>query len=230
MEQVNPGSAVDRDSVIVREAFTFLIPLAILTTAAIALGWAVNGAFYYLAAITGAALAFVAFFFRNPHRNPPTGSGLVVAPADGRVVVVRRLSSSDEAHGTLVSIFLSVFDVHINRAPVAGVITAAEYKRGTFHSATGERASVENEQNIVTINAGQTTVVFKQIAGLIARRIVFWKNVGDTVQTGERVGLIRFGSRTDLILPPDAEVLISKGDKVKGGVSVIGRLKHGDGQ
>src|SRR5262249_40577179 len=120
--------------------------------------------------------------------------------------------------------------VHINRAPVAGTITAAEYKRGAFHSATGERASVENEQNIVTINSGPTTVVFKQIAGLIARRIVFWKSVGDAVRTGERVGLIRFGSRTDLILPADAEVLINRGEKVKGGVSVIGRLKHGHGQ
>jgi phosphatidylserine decarboxylase len=230
MEQVNPGSAGDRDSVIAHEAFPFLIPLAIVTAVAIALGWSVAGPFYYLAAIAAAALLFVAFFFRNPHRDAPAGSGLVVAPADGRVVVVRPLSNNDQHPGTLVSIFLSVFDVHVNRAPVAGVIAAADYKRGAFHSATGERASVENEQNVVTINAGQTTVVFKQIAGLIARRIVFWKNVGDTVQTGERVGLIRFGSRTDLILPPDAEVLISKGDRVKGGVSVIGRLKHGHGQ
>src|SRR5262249_46307981 len=177
MEQVNLGSAVDRESVIAREAYPFLLPLAILAIAAFLLGWAVASPFYYLAALAAAGFLFVAFFFRNPHRVTPQGPGLVVAPADGRVVVVRPVSKDDPGRGTLVSIFLSVFDVHINRAPVAGTITAAEYKRGAFHSATGERASVENEQNIVTINSGPTTVVFKQIAGLIARRIVFWKSV-----------------------------------------------------
>ena len=208
-----------------RDAYTFIIPLVLLAVLCLLLGWVYAPGFLIGAAVLILLALFVAFFFRNPQRDVPPDTNLVVSPADGRVVVVKPVDAQNPQAGTLVSIFLSVFDVHVNRAPIAGTITATEYRRGKFIIATAERASVENEQNIVTVKNEQLTVVFKQIAGVIARRIVFWKKLGDHVALGERVGLIKFGSRTDLILPPTVSVEVKPGDRVKGGVSIIGRIK-----
>lgn len=207
------------------DAYTFIVPLVLLALLSALLGWAYAPGFLIGAAILLLLALFVAFFFRNPDRDVPTDSSLVVSPADGRVVVVKPVDGRDPQAGMLVSIFLSVFDVHVNRSPVAGTITETEYRRGKFIIATAERASVENEQNVVTIANDQVTVVFKQIAGAIARRIVFWKKTGDRVALGERVGLIKFGSRTDLILPPQVRIEVKPGDRVKGGISIIGRIK-----
>lgn len=168
---------------------------------------------------------FMAFFFRDPRRQPPTDSNVVVAPADGRVTRVKPVEGSSDRPATVVSIFLSPLDVHINRAPVAGKITDISYTRGKFLMATDENASLVNEQNALTIEGEQITVVCKQIAGILARRIVCWKRVGESVTLGERFGLIKFSSRTDVLLPARVEVLVSEGDRVKGGNTVIGRIR-----
>ena len=166
---------------------------------------------------------FTTFFFRDPERRVLQDPGLVVSPADGKVVqVVPAPPDNPLGQGAWqVSIFLSVFDVHVNRAPIAGRIAAVAYHKGEFLPAFDDKASLRNEQNTVTIQDGTTRVVFKQIAGLIARRIVFWKRLDDHVSRGERVGLIKFGSRVDLFLPPAAQLRVKVGDRVQGGVSVI---------
>ena len=181
---------------------------------------------YWLLALGAALLAlFMAFFFRNPRRTVPAASEeIVVAPADGRVTRVERLDPGNVQSPMVVSIFLSVFDVHVNRAPIAGTITDVAYTKGRFVIATREEASVINEQNALTIRGEQITVVCKQIAGVLARRIVCWKRRGDFVTLGERFGLIKFSSRTDLVLPPEVEVEVRVGERVRGGVSVIGRM------
>jgi len=162
---------------------------------------------------------FSAFFFRDPERIVPSGPGLVVSPADGKVV--RLAAAAPGREGTEISIFLSIFDVHVNRAPIAGRIAKVEYNPGEFLPAFDDKASARNEQNTVTVEDGETRVVFKQIAGLIARRIVFKKGVGDVLQRGERVGLIRFGSRVDVLVPPGFEVRVRQGDRVRAGTSVL---------
>lgn len=164
--------------------------------------------------------AFVAFFFRDPERVPPAGDDLILSPADGKIVVIEPLGDRE----VLVSIFLSIFDVHVNRAPISGTVTAVDYREGRFMIATDKRASVENEQNVVTMENGMVRVVFKQIAGLIARRIVFWKRVGNELARGERVGLIKFGSRVDVIMPKNVELQVRIGDHVSGGLSILGRV------
>ncbi len=181
--------------------------------------------YWTLAAILGLLAAFMAFFFRDPRRTMPTDTSLVVAPADGRVTRVERLDPEDAQSPTVVSIFLSVFDVHINRAPIAGEITNVSYTKGRFVIATRADASIVNEQNALTISNERITVVCKQIAGVLARRIVCWKKAGDSLALGERFGLIKFSSRTDLVLPPEVEVAVRTGERVRGGVSVIGRVR-----
>jgi phosphatidylserine decarboxylase len=161
--------------------------------------------------------AFFLWFFRDPERSIPAAPGAIVSPADGKVTDVMVVNSG--VPRTRISIFLSVFDVHVNRSPIAGVIRNVEYRRGKFRNAMGALSAEENEQNIVTVEGEGQTVVFKQIAGLIARRIVFTKKVGDQVRRGERVGLIKFGSRVDVILPPGAAVRVKIGDRVRGGAS-----------
>lgn len=168
---------------------------------------------------------FMAYFFRDPRRDAPSDAGVVISPADGRVTRVAALDPNGAPTPTVVSIFLSVFDVHINRAPIAGVIKDVTYTKGRFIIATSEDASLVNEQNSLTIQGPLMTVVCKQIAGVLARRIVCWKRAGDQLTLGERFGLIKFSSRTDLILPPEVDVQVKVGDRVKGGVSVIGRLR-----
>jgi len=162
--------------------------------------------------------AFCLYFFRDPERAIPAGP-VVVSPADGKVVAVKRESATQ----TRISIFLSIFDVHVNRAPIGGTIAEVRYSQGSFHAANQEKCSAENEQNVVTVRGEGTCVVFKQIAGLIARRIVFHKKPGDLVTKGERVGLIKFGSRVDVLLGPEWEIAVETGARVLAGSSVIAR-------
>jgi phosphatidylserine decarboxylase len=162
--------------------------------------------------------AFCLYFFRDPDRAIPAGP-VAVSPADGKVVAVK----SEGPSLTRVSIFLNVFNVHVNRTPIAGTIAQVQYREGKFHVASREVCSDQNEQNVVTVQGEGTTVVFKQIAGLIARRIVFHKKPGDHVDTGERVGLIKFGSRVDVLLPPGTVVNVQIGQVVQGGVTVLAK-------
>jgi phosphatidylserine decarboxylase len=178
--------------------------------------WPIALAFFALA-------AFMAFFFRDPRRTIPTEPGIIVAPADGRVTLVN-LADGPEAE-SLVSIFLSPLDVHLNRSPIAGTITSMEYQKGKFLMATDKRARLENEQNTLAIEGKDLTVKCTQIAGILARRIVCWKKVGERVECGERFGMIKFGSRTDLLMPATVEVAVKEGMKVRGGVTIIGRIK-----
>jgi phosphatidylserine decarboxylase len=164
--------------------------------------------------------AFCLYFFRDPERVIPPGP-VAVSPADGKVVAVKPEGPSLNR----VSIFLNVFDVHVNRTPIAGTIARVQYRKGAFHVASREECSTGNEQNVVTVQGDGTTVVFKQIAGLIARRIVFSKKVGDQVATGERIGLIKFGSRMDILLGPEWEITVQPGMRVAAGSSIIARRR-----
>ncbi|MCA1641231.1 MAG: phosphatidylserine decarboxylase family protein [Acidobacteria bacterium] len=202
-----------------RDGIPFVFVPAALAIAALALGY------WHVALPLVLLAAFMAYFFRNPERQTPDDESLVVAPADGRVTRVARLDANGAESPTVVSIFLSVFDVHVNRAPIAGEITDVSYTRGRFVIATREDASLVNEQNSLTIRGARMTVVCRQIAGVLARRIVCWKSAGDRLSLGERFGLIKFSSRTDLVLPPEVEVSVRVGEKVRGGVSIIGRLR-----
>ena len=166
----------------------------------------------------------MAFFFRDPNRVPPDGLDIVVSPADGRVTRIKKLAPDEQNSPTLVSIFLSPLDVHINRAPIAGSIVEMVYTPGKFLMATNEMASLVNEQNALTIKGEEVTVVCRQIAGILARRVVCWKKKGDNLQLGERFGMIKFSSRTDIVLPPNVAVTVSEGSKVRGGSTVIGRI------
>ena len=204
----------------VKEGYWFGLPLLVIGGVSLSFGSA-------LGITIGAVLVFLAlfvfYFFRNPDRKIPMEPGVVVSPADGRVVVVK-----DEANagrpGKRISIFLAVWNVHVNRSPAAGTITRLEYKPGKFLAAWAEKASLENEQNVFTLSSEYGEIVFKQIAGWVARRVVSWKKTGDTVGRGELVGLVRFGSRVDLWLPEGAEIAVKVGDNVKGGSSVIARM------
>lgn len=203
---------------IAREGIFYILVPAVLAVVLIAIGlWPVSLAFAILT-------LFMAYFFRDPNRQPPSDPNVVVAPADGLVTRVRPVAAG-EGSATVVSIFLSPFDVHINRAPIAGAITDVSYTSGKFLMATNENASLVNEQNALTIEGEKITVVCKQIAGILARRIVCWKRAGERVALGERFGLIKFSSRTDLLLPATVEVLVTEGARVQGGTSIIGRIR-----
>ena len=171
-----------------------------------------------------ALAGFMAFFFRDPRRQVPNEPGIIVAPADGRVTLVKRAAGPEFAE-SLVSIFLSPLDVHVNRSPIAGEVTEIAYKSGKFLMATSDKARLLNEQNTVTIRGAEVTVKCTQIAGILARRIVCWKRRGDRVECGERFGMIKFGSRTDLIMPASVEVVVEEGMRVRGGETIIGRIK-----
>lgn len=164
--------------------------------------------------------AFMAYFFRDPRREIPTEAGIIVSAADGKVT---RIDETDE--GKLVSVFLSPVDVHINRAPIAGKIVKVEYVKGAKVPATREDASLVNERNSLTIEGVEMTVVCTQIAGILARRIVCWSKAGDNLELGEKFGLIKFGSRTDLLMPKEVEILVGIGDRVVGGETIIARLR-----
>ena len=194
-----------------------LIPLVLAAGLFVVGYWPVALIFLFLA-------GFMAFFFRDPRRTAPTEAGVIVAPADGRITRINALSSEEENSPIVISIFLSPLDVHINRSPIAGTITSVTYTQGKFLMATKETASLVNEQNALTIRGEVMTVVCKQIAGILARRIVCWKRAGDTVALGERFGLIKFSSRTDLILPPQVKIEVSEGMRVRGGATILGRI------
>jgi phosphatidylserine decarboxylase len=167
--------------------------------------------------------AFFLWFFRDPERRIPAMPGAVVSPGDGKVTGVS-LVTHGGARLNRISIFLSVFDVHVNRSPIGGVIREVRYRRGKFLNAMSANSAEENEQNIVTVEGDGRTVIFKQIAGLIARRIVFNFKVGDHVACGERVGLIKFGSRVDVVFDRDAAIQVKLGDRVKGGATILALL------
>ncbi|MGQ9897228.1 MAG: phosphatidylserine decarboxylase [Acidobacteriota bacterium] len=183
-----------------------------------------------LVAVVGVVAAFVAYFFRDPERVIPPGDDVVVSPADGRITRLAPVMPGDPASPWLISIFLSPLDVHINRAPIAGVIRDILHRPGQFKSALRDDASLINEQFIVVLEGTHLTVTLKQIAGLIARRCVLWKNIGDQVTCGERIGLIKFSSRTDLIVPAEVELHVYQGQRVKGGATIIGRIRPMEGR
>ena len=188
-----------------------LIGVAVLVAWLAAPAWAIPAL---------ALAAFFLWFFRDPERAVPAAAGAVVSPADGKVTDVSTVAVEAGARRR-ISIFLSVFDVHVNRSPIAGVVREVRYQRGQFRNAMGAASAQHNEQNIVTVEGEGQTVVFKQIAGLLARRIVFTKKVGDAVARGQRVGMIKFGSRVDILLDTAAEVQVKVGERVKGGSSVL---------
>jgi phosphatidylserine decarboxylase len=202
---------------IVRESVPYIVVPLLLSAGAAAFGY------WYVTALLVVVALFMAFFFRDPKRTPPTDSDVVVSPADGRVTRVEK-SSPGETFSTVVSIFLSPLDVHINRSPIPGKIVDVLYSPGKFLMATDERASLVNEQNALTIQGEKITVVCKQIAGILARRIVCWKTKGDSLGLGERFGMIKFSSRTDVLLPSNVRVTVKEGERVRGGITVIGRI------
>lgn len=197
----------------VKDGYRFALPPLIIGIILMGFRW------WWAAALVALGL-FVLYFFRDPERQIPSGPGAVVSPGDGRVVEI-----VDEPRaglpGTRISIFLSIFDVHVNRAPVAGKIRAIEYHPGRFMAAWNGKASADNEQNVISIETPLGDMSFKQIAGWVARRIVCWKRVGDEVHLGERVGMIRFGSRVDVWLPSEAEILVQRGQHVAGGATQL---------
>lgn len=193
--------------------------LACLATALL-LGWLTLPP---LAAVPLLLGAFFLWFFRDPDRQITAEQGAIVSPADGKVTDISVTRINGEP-GTCISIFLNVFNVHVNRSPITGVISQVNYQRGKFGNAMGAISAEENEQNIVTVRGDVGTVVFKQIAGLLARRIVFTKKIGDAVLRGERVGLIKFGSRVDVIFPAASEIKVRVGDHVAGGSSLLALL------
>jgi phosphatidylserine decarboxylase len=200
---------------IARQGWPFILPVFALAILGLALMPVVGWIFL---ALTG----FVAYFFRDPERSIPTDPGLLLSPADGTIVAVNPLQNTPtQPSGTLVSIFLSVFDVHINRTPIAGTVVDVHYQPGKFLPAFRAGASDLNEQNIVTLQAAGSRVITKQIAGILARRIVCYVKAGDKLSTGQRFGLIRFGSRVDILIPSEFAVCAHLGQRVRGGESVL---------
>jgi len=197
-----------------RDAYIFLIPLLALLLLCF---WA---GYLGVAVVLLVLCGFVAFFFRDPERSIPEDPRVIVSPADGKVIRLDR-----EGEGSKLSIFLSLFDVHINRAPIDGTLIQRDHKPGKFKVAYDERASVENEQVTITI-AGERKLTFSLVAGMIARRIRVWTSKGSQVRKGDKIGLIRFGSRVDMLLPPECEIVVGKGDRVYGGSSVIAYWKE----
>jgi phosphatidylserine decarboxylase len=191
---------------------------AVLVLAAVLIGWLIGPVWSVPCLVLA---AFFLWFFRDPERIIPDAPGAIVSAADGKVTDVSSVLVDGKAL-TRISIFLNVFDVHVNRSPIAGTIGNVRYQRGSFLNAMNEKCADLNEQNIVTLAGEGQTVIFKQIAGLLARRIVFNKKVGDVVRRGERVGMIKFGSRTDVLVDGAARIDVKKGDRVKGGSTVLG--------
>jgi phosphatidylserine decarboxylase len=202
----------------VRDGIPFVIVPMVLAIVPLLLGY------WWVAVPFVLITAFMAYFFRDPRRSIPMEPGVIVAPADGRITIVRQASAEDPQ--SLVSIFLSPFDVHINRAPIEGEIVDITYKKGKFLMATKAESRLRNEQNNLIIKGNEITVHCTQIAGVLARRIVCWKRRGEGVKCGERFGMIKFGSRTDLLMPPTVEVLVREGMRVRGGETIIGKIKN----
>lgn len=199
----------------VKDGFRFALPPLIVGIVLMFFRWWLGAGFVILG-------LFVLYFFRDPERQIPSEPGAVVSPADGRIVEVVDEPLGGRP-GKRISIFLSVFDVHVNRAPVGGQVRGVEYHRGRFMAAWNEKASLANEQNAITLATPAGEMTFKQIAGWVARRILCWTQIGDEVRIGQRIGMIRFGSRVDVWLPSDAEILVQRGQHVAGGATQIAR-------
>lgn len=189
--------------------------------AAVLIGWLASPAWSIPCLLLA---AFFLWFFRDPERVIPDTPGAIVSPADGKITDVSSVLVKDR-QCRRISIFLNVFDVHVNRSPIAGTVRDVSYQRGRFLNAMNAACADLNEQNVVTVEGENQTVIFKQIAGLLARRIVFTKKPGDVLERGERVGLIKFGSRTDVLFDPSARIEVKKGDRVKGGSTVLAYLQ-----
>jgi phosphatidylserine decarboxylase len=200
----------------IKDAYRFALPPLVAGALCFIPGWKIFGAVLILLGL------FIFYFFRDPQRVIPTTPGIIISPADGKIVesVDEML---DSVMGHRISIFLSIWNVHVQRAPASGRIADVVYRPGLFYAAFRSDASRENEQNIIYLHTPQGSVIFKQIAGAIARRVICWKEEGETVALGELVGLIRFGSRVDVWLPLNTEVAVKRGEKVKGGESVLAK-------
>ncbi|MGI6093634.1 MAG: phosphatidylserine decarboxylase family protein [Veillonellaceae bacterium] len=207
---------------IVKEGYRYIAVLALIT---LVVALTVNP---YWSIIPGVLLIFITFFFRNPERKIPDDDLLVMSPADGKVMGVCEVYDDEFLNeiGTKVTIFLSVFNVHVNRSPIAGEVKYQQYTCGRFRPAYKETAGCENERHSIGLENEHMRVLVTQIAGILARRIVSWVTLGSVLAKGERYGLIKFGSCTEVIVPKTVEILVKKGDKVKGGETVIGRLSQ----
>jgi phosphatidylserine decarboxylase len=213
---------MNHNSIIVREGFPFIIPLGIFTLIFSFFG------IIWVASIFFIATCFVAWFFRNPEREFADGAKAVISPADGEIIKIENVMERDFLKGPAqkISVFMNVFDVHVNRMPYSGTVDAIEYNKGKFFSANLDKASELNERNTVLIKTDDgEKILTVQVAGLIARRIECWVKEGMHVRKGERFGLIRFGSRLEVFLPPDAIISAGVGDKVRAGETLIGWLK-----
>ena len=205
---------------IAKDGYIFILPLAVLTGIFWALSW------LWVTGLFAGLFLFVTWFFRDPERSIPEDPNAIVSAGDGRVVeIVQEKDPLLDGVYTRVSVFLNVFNVHVNRVPIAGKIQATRYNPGKFLNAASHKASLDNEQSAILLNNGHVTILVKQIAGLIARRIVCWAEEGDEYQRGQRFGLIRFGSRVDIFLPEGTDIKVAIGDIVNGGSSIIGYLK-----
>src|SRR5579863_1892002 len=202
----------------VRDGYLYALPLI---AAGILLGWLTSPVW---ATVPVLLAFFFLWFFRDPERMIPQEAGAVVSPGDGKVTDVSPVSAGGRQQ-TRISIFLSVFDVHVNRSPIAGIVRDVRYQRGKFLDARSPDCAELNEQNVVTVEGDGQRVVFKQIAGLLARRIVFHPKIGDRLERGQRVGLIKFGSRTDILLNASASLQVKVGDRVRGGASILAHLQ-----
>lgn len=197
----------------VKEGLPFVIVPGLLAMFAAYLQW------WPLAAAFAALAAFMAYFFRDPYREGPEGEGLILAACDGTVTRI-----DDNENGKIVSVFMSPLDVHINRSPISGRVAKVDYIKGKKNPATSNQASLTNERNTITIEGEGITVTSTQIAGIVARRIVCWAKKGDDLQQGEKYGLIKFSSRTDVRMPPNVDIKVKIGDHVKGGESVLAQI------
>lgn len=202
----------------VRDGYIYGLSLLLVAAAVV---WATGGWFWGIAPVLLAA--FFLWFFRDPRRSVPGEPGLIVSPGDGLVTETVAISTPDGPKQR-ISIFLSVFDVHVNRSPIAGTLTGVRYQKGQYLNAMNPASASHNEQNIVTVRGEGFEVTFKQIAGLLARRIVFNPSEGDRVERGQRVGLIKFGSRVDVVIPAEAVLRVKVGERVKGGASVLAAM------
>ena len=204
---------------IAKDGYIFIIPLFIITILMLLLALNLAAVFF------GLAFLFVTSFFRDPERHIPNEPNVIVSPADGKITeIVTEKEPISGQSCTRITIFLSVFNVHVNRVPIEGVIEDIRYNPGKFLAAFNPKASMDNEQNVIMIKNGKTNIYVKQIAGLIARRIVCWPKKGDYYKSGQRYGLIRFGSRVDILLPENTKLSVFCGDRVSGGKSIIGYL------
>ena len=206
----------------VKDGYWYGLPLVLIAGGLMGFWLHHRSLFLFVVTLFFAILAILVLnFFRDPERAIPSDPHAIISPADGLIV---QLAEEDFAGRPVrrLSIFMSPLDVHVNRAPIAGSIKAIDYKKGSFKVASKDLASIENEQNVFTLEGPQGVVVVKQIAGLLARRIVFWKRLGDTLARGERVGMIKFGSRVDVLVAPTVEWCVKVGDRVRAGSSILG--------